>query len=256
MAVPIGLQLYTLGDEARRDFFGTIRRVAAIGYDGVEFAGYHDTPADELNALLVDCGLQAAGTHLPVPVLRDDLDAQIDYCLAIGCPTILCPTFRVEERSASFFERMADFFNETAALCRARGLEFAYHIHGHEFIDLDGRSGMDVLFDCTDPELVGFELDTYWVERAGVNALGLFRDNAQRCTFLHFKDAIDRVDWHDTEVGDGIVDVPGILAAAADSAVRWFIVEQEAFRIPPLESVAVSLRNLRRLYGESGKDQG
>ncbi|MCY4525050.1 MAG: sugar phosphate isomerase/epimerase [Anaerolineaceae bacterium] len=255
MGIPIGLQLYTTGDETRRDFLGTIRRVAAIGYDGVEFAGYFDTPAPTLKATLEDCGLRAAGTHLPVPVLRGDLAAQIEYSLAIGCPTILCPAFRVEERSAAFFERMADFFNDTASMCRASGLDFAYHIHGHEFVDFDGRSGMDILFERTDPALVGFELDTYWVEKAGVDALTLFQANAGRCTFIHFKDAIDRVDWHDTEIGAGIIDVPGILAAAGESAVGWFIVEQEAFTMPPMDSVAVSLANLRRLYQQSGKDQ-
>ncbi|MCY4023055.1 MAG: sugar phosphate isomerase/epimerase [Anaerolineaceae bacterium] len=251
MNTPIGLQLYTIGDETRRDFIGAIRRVAAIGYDGVEFAGYFDTPANELKAALDDCGLRAAGTHVHFPKLRDDLPAQIDYSLAIGCPTILCPFFHAEERNAELFERMADFFNETASTCRDRGLEFAYHIHGHEFVELDGRSGMDILFDRTEPGLVGFELDTYWVERAGADALTLFREYADRCTFIHFKDAINRVDWHDTEIGAGIIDVPGILSAAADSAVRWFIVEQEAFTMPPMESVAISLANLRRLYQES-----
>lgn len=255
MTIPIGLQLYTIGDETRRDFTGTIRRVAEIGYDGVEFAGYFDTPAPELKATLDDCGLRAAGTHLPVPVLRDDLAAQIEYSLAIDCPTILCPAFRVEERSTAFFERMADFFNETALICRASGLEFAYHIHGHEFVELDGRSGMDILFERTEPGLVGFELDTYWAEKAGVDALALFRANAGRCTFIHFKDAIDRLDWHDTEIGAGIIDVPGILSAAAESAVRWFIVEQEAFTMPPMDSVAISLANLRRLYQESEREQ-
>ena len=255
MTIPIGLQLYTIGDETRRDFLGTIRRVAAIGYDGVEFAGYFDTPASELKAALDNCGLRAAGTHLPVPVLRQDLAAQIEYSLAIGCPTLLCPAFRVEERSAAFFEGMADFFNETASTCRASGLEFAYHIHGHEFVELGGRSGMDILFERTDPSLVGFELDTYWVEKAGADALSLFRANAGRCTFIHFKDAVDRIDWHDTEIGAGIIDVPGILAAARDSAVRWFIVEQEAFTMPPMESVAVSLANLRRLNQESEEDR-
>lgn len=255
MTIPIGLQLYTIGEETRRDFIGTIRRVADVGYDGVEFAGYFDTPARVLKETLDDCGLRAAGTHLPVPVLRDDLPAQIEYSLAIGCPTLLCPAFRVEERSAAFFERMADFFNKAASACRDSGLKFAYHIHGHEFVDLEGRSGMDILFDRTDPALVGFELDTYWVERAGVDALALFRANAARCTFIHFKDAIDRVDWHDTEIGAGIIDVPGILSAAAESAVRWFIVEQEAFTMPPMESVAISLANLRRLYQPSGRGQ-
>ncbi len=256
MTIPIGLQLYTIGEETKRDFLGTIRRVGAIGYDGVEFAGYFDTSADVLKRTLDESGLRAAGTHLGVPVLRSDLAAQIDYSLAIDCPTILCPSFRVEERSAAFFQRMADFFNMTAQTCLASGLGFAYHIHGHEFIEFDGQTGMDILFEHTDPALVGFELDTYWVEKAGVDALTLFRENAQRCTFLHFKDAKDRVDWHDTEIGDGIIDVAGILAAVPGSAVKWHVVEQEAFDVPPMESIVISLNNLRRMSAATGKEQG
>jgi len=254
MSIPIGLQLYTILDEARRDLVGTIHRVAAIGYDGVEFAGYFDTPAATLQRALAESGLRAAGTHVGLPLLRTDLPAQLDYSLAIGCPTILCPAFRVEERSAAFFHTMADFFNATAAQCRANGLDFAYHIHGHEVIDFDGQTGMDILFGHTDPDLVGFELDTYWVEKAGVDALRLFREHAQRCTFIHFKDAVDRLHWRDTEIGAGIIDVAGILAAVPQSAVRWFIVEQEAVAMPPLESVAVSLANLRRMSASPGKD--
>ena len=123
--IPIGLQLYTIGQETKRDFLGTIRRVGAIGYDGVEFAGYFDTSAEVLKRTLEESGLRAAGTHLGVPVLRDDLAAQIEYSLAIDCPTVLCPSFRVEERSAAYFQRMAEFFNTTAQTCQASGLGFA-----------------------------------------------------------------------------------------------------------------------------------
>jgi sugar phosphate isomerase/epimerase len=249
MSIPIGLQLYTIKEETAQDFLGTIRKVGEIGYDGVEFAGYFGTPAADLKRTLETSGLKVAGTHLNTTILRTELAANIDYCHAIGCPTILCPAFKVEERSVDFFKGVADFFNEVAQTCKDNHLGFAYHIHGHEFIDFDGKTGMDVLFANTDPALVFYELDTYWVEKAGVDALALFQANADRCTFIHFKDMKDRVDWRDTEIGAGLIDVAGIIAASADSAVEWYVVEQEAFDMPRMESIAVSLKNLRKLTG-------
>ncbi len=247
MTIPIGLQLYTIKDETAKDFLGTIRKVGQIGYDGVEFAGYFDTPAAELKQTLVDSNLQVAGTHLNTRILRNDLAANIDYCQAIDCPAILCPSFKVEERSADFFKGMADFFNETAQTCKDNDLGFAYHIHGHEFIDFGGQTGMDILFENTDPSLVYYELDTYWVEKGGADSLALFKANADRCSFIHFKDMKDRIDWHDTEIGDGLIDVAGIIAASADSAVEWFVVEQEAFDMPVMDSIVISLKNLRQM---------
>lgn len=247
MTIPIGLQLYTIKDETAKDFLGTVRKVGEIGYDGVEFAGYFGASAADLKKTLMESNLRVAGTHLNTTILRNELAANIDYCKTIDCPTILCPSFRVEERTADFFKGMADFFNEVAQTCKTNDLGFAYHIHGHEFIDFDGKSGMDILFENTDSSLVFYELDTYWVEKAGVDALSLFKAYANRCSFIHFKDMKDRVDWHDTEIGDGMIDVAGIIAASGDSAVEWYVVEQEAFDMPPMESIAVSLKNLRRM---------
>lgn len=247
MSPPIGLQLYTIKDETEKDFFGTIRRVGALGYDGVEFAGYFGAAATDLKQVLDESKLRAAGTHLNVNILRNELDVNIDYCKIIECPTILCPSFKVEERSASFFEQMADFFNEVAQKCKSSGLDFAYHIHGHEFVDFGDKTGMDILFENTDPALVNYELDTYWVERAGVDALAFFKQHGARCTFIHFKDMKDRNDWHDTEIGNGLIDTQGIIDASKAFDVKWFVVEQEAFDMPPMESIAVSLENLRRM---------
>ena len=230
MSKPIGLQLYTIKEETAKDFLGTLRKVAEIGYDGVEFAGYFDTSAPDLKQVLDETNLRVAGTHLNTTILRNDLAANIEYAQAIDCPTILCPSFKVEERSADFFKKIANFFNEVAQTCKASGLGFAYHIHGHEFIDFDGKSGMDILFENTDSSLVFYELDTYWVEKAGVDALSLFKAHADRCSFIHFKDMKDRVDWHDTEIGDGMIDVAGIIAASSDSAVEWFVVGARGVR--------------------------
>ena len=241
----IGLQLYSIKEETAEDFFGTLRRVAEIGYDGVEFYGYFDTPAAELKKLLNELNIAPAGTHVGVNVLRDGLDSQIEYAKAIDCPVLICPGFRVEGEHT--FHEMATLFNQSGAACKAAGLRFLYHLHGHEYAQYNGKTGMDILIEETDPALVGWEPDVFWIENAGVSAVEFIQQHAGRCPYVHLKDTKDRTDWHDTEIGDGALDMPGIVQAAKAGGVEWFIVEQEAFDMPRMDSVAISLKNTRRL---------
>ena len=247
MAIPIGIQLYSIKEDTSEDFFGTLRKVGEIGYDGVEFAGYFGASASDLKQVLADSGLKAAGSHLGMKILQDDIDSNIDYAKAIDCPALICPGFKVEAETEDFFKGIAHSFNQFGAKCDAAGLMFAYHIHGHEFVDVGGKTGMDIILAETDPSLVSFEPDTYWVERAGVDALQFYLDNKDRCTYVHFKDSEDRDEWHDVEIGDGIIDVAGIINATDASVVKWYVVEQEAYKMPRMESIAISLKNLRNL---------
>lgn len=244
---PITLQLYTIREDTAADFFGTLGRVAEIGYDGVEFAGYYDTPAAELKRRLDDLNLRVAGTHLVVDVLRSALDEHIEYAATIGCPAIICPGFWGVDYNEATFRAMSALFNQCAERCAASGVQFGYHVHGHEFVDLGGKTGMDLMFEETS-DLVKYELDTHWVERAGVDSLAFFNAHRPRITHLHLKDAIDRENWRDTEVGAGVIDMRGLIAAAADhSQVEWLVVEQEAFDMPRMDSIAISLRNIRAM---------
>ncbi len=243
----LGLQLYSVKEDVAEDFFGTLAKVAEIGYDGVEFAGYKDVAAPDLKAVLDDYGLVAAGTHVGVQALENDLENQIADAKAIDCPALLCPGFWGMDKTVALFQRMADLFNHVGEHCKAAGLGFFYHIHGHEFVQFDDQSGMDILLENTDPALVGFEPDTYWIERVGVNALDFVQKHGARCGYIHLKDTKDRDEWLDAEIGDGLIDIADIIKAAAQFDVAWFIVEQEYFEMPRLESVAISLQNVRQM---------
>ena len=241
----IGLQLYSIKEETERDFFGTLRRVAEIGYDGVEFAGYFGAEAADLKALLAEIDLLACGTHVGAQVLQNDLDNAIAYASAIDCPAVICPGFKVEGEHT--FHEIAALFNKAGAASKAAGMKFLYHLHGHEFVQYGDKTGMDILIEETDPALVGWEPDVYWVEKAGVSAVEFIQKNGDRCPYIHMKDMKDRSDWHDTEVGAGALDSAGIIRAAQAFPVEWYIVEQEAYDMPQMESIAISLQNLRQL---------
>ncbi len=244
----IGLQLYTVRQEAATDFLGTIRKVAGIGYEGVEFDRYFGTPAHVLKRTLDETGLAAAGSTVRWPVLENGLEASIEYCRLIGSPAIVCPWIDAGMRqSLDGFKKIVDSFHSFGAMCADNGIRFLHHIHGFEFEPIGGTCLMDYLLDHLDPKLANFEVDVYWVEHAGVDAVQFMQRHAERCPYIHFKDTRDKKNFHDTEVGEGAIDMPSIMGLGKAHQAEWFIVEQESFDIPPMESVATSLRNLRKM---------
>ncbi len=252
----IGLQLYTVKEEVSKDLLGTLRAVAHMGYEGVEFASVPREPAAIVKEVLDESKLECAGVVAPLHELLDDhaFAYATNYCRTIGCDTILMPWLTDEYRiDADAYIAAASILNGVGTRCKAEGMSLLYHVHGYEFVDFDGVTGLDILMDRSNPELVGLEPDTYWIEHGGADSLAVYQRFSQRSLTIHFKDARDRQSWHDVEVGVGIIDVAGILAAAKSKPVRWFVVEQEKFEMPPMESAAISFRNLKRLAKENYK---
>jgi sugar phosphate isomerase/epimerase len=241
--VPVALQLYTVRDESARDFAGTLRRVAQIGYTAVEFAGYGGLAADELKVLLSETGLRAASTHVGLATLDADLDHQIDYCLAIDCQYLMLPWIEPRRRGAEAMRDLALRLNEFGRRCQQRGVDFGYHNHDFEFARSDGRYLLDQLLDATDPALVVLELDVYWAAYAGADPATYLRQRAGRVPLVHLKDMAP--DRSFAEVGDGTLDLPGIFTAAEEGGARWYIVEHDRPSMPSLESARRSLQNLR-----------
>lgn len=244
----VGLQLYSLKEAAQKDLVGLLKTVAQIGYDGVEFAGYFDTPAETLRHTLQDLQLGVSGTHIGSEALKHNLDGVLAYSAAIDCPTVICPGFwGVDLKQERSFRDMGQFFNQVGARCRQHGLQFRYHIHGHEFEMFAGRSGLDVMLAEIDPPNMTLQPDTCWVESAGLDAVQFLKTYGPRCGSVHLKDIRSRADRHDTEVGTGAIDMRGVIAEAQALSIEWLVVEQEQYTIPPLESVAISLNNIRAM---------
>lgn len=243
--IPVALQLYTVRDETARDFAGTVRRVAEMGYPAVEFAGYGGLTAEQMVALLSETGLRAASTHVGLDALESDLDQQLDYCSAINCTHLVLPWLAPEYRTAEAFRAMAPKLNEIGRRCADRGISFAYHNHDFEFAANgdEGKTLLDTLRDSTDTVLVGFEVDVYWAAFAGIDPVELLGRYAGRVRLVHMKDL--GADRGFAEVGDGTLDMRGICAAAETAGARWLIVENDAPRMPSLESARRSLENLR-----------
>lgn len=240
----IALELYTVRDEASRDFVGTLRRVAEIGYAGVEFSGYGNLAAQELPALLAETGMRAVATHLRLDALQDaQLDESIRYCLAIGCPVIVLPWLAQEWRTREGMQSLAPRLNAIGERCREQGITFAYHNHDFEFARVEGGYLFDHLLQATDPALVKLELDVYWAAYAGVDPVAFLHNHAERIALIHLKDmAADRPM---IEVGKGTLDMQSICAFARERNL-WGIVEHDHPRLPSLESARISLEYLKQ----------
>jgi sugar phosphate isomerase/epimerase len=244
--IQVALQLYTVRDDMAKDFAGTLKKVAEIGYPAVELAGTGGLSAKELRALLDGLGLKVVGTHVGLDGLTKDLQATMEYNLTIGNPFLVCPGIPEERRSnADAWRETGAIFNRAAGEARKSGLAVAYHNHDIEFKQFDGKYGLDIFLEATDASLVGVELDVFWAQYGKVNPVQYMSKHPGRFPLLHLKDmGTDGKSM--TEVGEGIVDFMGIFAQAERAGVRAYIVEQDTCARPPLESVRISLENLKR----------
>jgi sugar phosphate isomerase/epimerase len=245
MKIPVALQLYTVRNETAVDFVGTLEKVAEMGYKGVEFAGYGDLSSTELKSHLDRLGLKAVGSHVPLDLLKNNLDEVIRYNKEIGNKYIVCPYAKFDDFDQC--KELADFLSEAGKKCKEQGLQMCYHNHAHEFEAINGEAGLDVLFKESEAQNVAAEIDTYWVTRAGVDAPGYVRKYAGRCPIIHLKDMEDSEDKHFAEVGLGVIDIKSIVDAGYDIGAEWFVVEQDKCKRPALESAKISIDNLKKM---------
>lgn len=247
----IGLQLYTLRDVTNEDFEGTLRQVAAMGYQGVEFAGYGGIEAEKMRDLLQELGLTAIGSHIGLQILDEQIEEEIAYLQTIGAKYAICPWLPSDQRDAEawqgHFVKLAQFGKRF----REAGISFCYHNHEFEFeVEIDGEPVFDVLYERIGAELLKVEMDIGWVQYAGKDPLAYISKYEGRLPLLHLKDyresteeGIDTV-----ELGRGELALLPIIQRAEQSGVEWIIVEQDTCANPPLESVAESMQWLKQNY--------
>lgn len=241
----IAIQMYSVRDEEQKDFLGTLEKVSEIGYKGVEFAGFFDTPADVLKKTLERLQLKSVASHTAIELLQDNLDDVIRYNQTIGTNYIICP-WDVCKSKEEYLQRAA-FFNVVAKKIDHAGMKFAYHNHAHEFDIVDGKYGLDYLYELTDPKIFIPQLDVYWIYYAGINPVDYIEKYAGRCKLIHLKDMKDAESKAMTEVGAGILDMKSIIAKGQEIGVEWFTVEQDVCEIPSLESIRISYENVKKL---------
>lgn len=230
IGVPIGLQLYTLRGPLAEDLPGTLARVAEIGYREVELAGLHGATAAGFRAHLDRAGLGAPSSHVSIDEVRTDLDRLLEDAATLGVGTLVVPWLAPAERTAEGYRRVADDLNHAGERAARSGVAVAYHNNDFEIARSGGPSGWDLILERTDPALVTMQMDVFWAVAGGADPLAYLRAHSGRFTSMHAKDRTPSGDM--VAVGEGEIDYPAILAAAARQGLAHVFVEHDEPRDP------------------------
>jgi sugar phosphate isomerase/epimerase len=241
MTAPIALQLYTLRDSLARDFEGVVRKVAELGYEGVETAGFNGTTPQSAANLFHDLGLQVCSAHGALP-LGDRQNEVLDLISLLNCRNLVCAYFPAEEfETRDRIKRVCDQLNQADEVARANGLTFFYHNHWWEYRHrIDNRPAYQIMLEHLSPT-VRLEIDTYWVKTGGKDPAAILRELGTRASLLHIKDGSTDESQPMVAVGEGIMDWPSVMA---ESKAEWLIVELDRCATDMMEAVGKSYEYL------------
>jgi sugar phosphate isomerase/epimerase len=243
--IPIGLQLYSVREDCARNLPETLRAVAEMGYEGVEFAGYYDYSAGDLRKMLDDLGLRCCGTHTGLPTLLGDaFEATAEFNKTLGNKYLVVPWMPEERRtSRKAWQEIASLFDELAGKADRHGLRVGYHNHHFEFEPLEGETPWDTFFGNTSPDVV-MQLDTGNCMHGGGNPVEYLERYPGRAGTVHLKEydaANDKA-----VIGEGAVPWQKVFSLCESTGgTEWYIVEQETYAYPPVECVRKCLENLK-----------
>jgi sugar phosphate isomerase/epimerase len=235
----VGIQLYTLRDDARRDLEGTLTNIARIGYKDVELLSSMNNFGMEptrLRALLDRLGLRAPSTHVGGDAFND-LDRQIDAAKILGHQYIVLASLPTDTPTLDDYRRWADRLNEAGRRAQPSGVRIAFHDESIDFKKIGGVVPYDVLAERTDPALVRLQLDTGNLALAGADVYDYQKRYGSRYWLFHIKDVPAIGAEHDTELGKGVVDFKRLFANIDHIDEKFLYVEQESYPGTPLESV-------------------
>ena len=244
--IPIALQLYSIRDVCAQDLPGTLKAVADMGYEGVEFAGYHGYDAPALRSMLDDLGLKVAGTHLSLASLQGDaFESTVAFNRTLGNRFLIVPGLPPECRnSAEAWKRTAEAFTEIAARLAPHDMATGYHNHNHEFTPQDGQIPFELFFDGT-PTAVVMQSDSGNAWEAGVDICPYIEKYAGRSRTVHLKESSKA---GEALVGEGDTDWEALFTLCETvGGTEWYIVEQETYPVPPLDAVRKCLDNLKAM---------
>lgn len=288
MSLKLGLQLFTVRNYLRDDLEAGLKKFADMGFKNVEFASFdpealsgekppiRKVTAQEMNEMMNRLGMKMIAFSVPMPndvqeAVKSEFnwEAAAKYAKEANCVglSISMMFFRDRDEVLQF----AEYCNKAAMICKKYGVKFIYHNHFQEFQKFNGEYVLDIFLANTDPEWVKIELDTFWVKRGGVDPVNYLGKIADRCILIHQKDLSSKctnIDLlagyegfvgqdkfseakHDEfiEVGQGVLDIPGILAKARElGCVEYLIIEQDYSTLDPVTSAQTSYDYIKQYF--------
>ena len=269
MALPVAVQVYSVRGDASADLRGTLEKIKEMGYDGVEFAGLYDNDPAEIKKMCAEIGLVPISAHVPYrDMIKDPEGVLADYA-TIGCKFVAVPYLIPEDRPGTEgFPEVIKNVKILGEVANKLGMTLLYHNHDFEFIKLDGKYALDILYDEVPADLLQTELDTCWVNIGGEVPADYIKKYSGRTPVVHLKDfygeksedmdeliGIEKKaptrpgNFEFRPVGSGLQDFPTILKASEAAGATWVVVEQDnpSMGLTPMESIAKSRAYLKSI---------
>lgn len=248
----VGAQLYTVRAfvQTAADLAETLEKVAAIGYTDVQISALGAIHHKEVATMVEDNGLTVSSTHTGWERLRNELDVVVEEHMAWHCQHVAIPMLPREYYSLDGLSRFLDELAPISQALAREGLDISYHNHSHELARYGGQTWLAMLYEQADPAMLKAEIDTYWIQAGGGDPAAWIRELGDRQPLLHLKDMVPMPDREQrmAEIGEGNLNWPPILQAAAEVGVAWYLVEQDhCYDRDPFESLAISYHNLRAM---------
>lgn len=254
-----GMQLYTVRNDISKNLAGTLQYVAKAGYSQIELFGFNGktffgkTPK-EFKGMFDENKLTAPSGHYSLHPTAydgktDEWKLSIEAAVTMGNKYMVIPWLDDKHRSTEDFKKLAGIINIYAELTKAAGMKLAYHNHDFEFGKMDdGKTYYEFLLTQTDPKMVHFEMDLYWVIYAGHNPVDWFEKYPGRFTMWHVKDMTTnkKGEKESTQVGDGTIDFASLFAQRKLSGLKYAFMEQEAYTMPEEQCIKRSIEYMKK----------
>jgi sugar phosphate isomerase/epimerase len=242
LGAPLGLQLYSLRDDAPKDLPGTLARLRALGIVEVESAGLYDRDAAAVKAAFDQAGLKCSGSHIGYDRWQKDAAGAVKEAKALGARFATVAWIKGEKDfTREDALRAAEVFNAAGKACAAEGVRFCYHCHGYEFVPSPEGTLFDTIAKNTDPKQVSFEIDVYWAKAGGADPAKVIAGLPGRVPLLHVKDMAKGLalppgsyssdNSTNVVVGTGQIDWPAVFRAAKASGGEIYYIEDESPKV-------------------------
>ena len=282
----VGIQLFSIPKIVEKDFAGTMKMLATIGYKEIEFYGPYSFSASEdaerwkavtpslgfsgsgffgltvqqVKKILDDNGLSTPSMHTGLITLENKMAEMAEAANVLGTKYVILPSAETQA-NLDGYKRQAEQFNKIGESAAKHGLRFAYHNHGNGLKEMDGQVPMELIIEQTDPKLVFFQMDVYWTMAGGVDPVAYLDKYPGRYRLMHVKDMIKKVhfsgdggdpkQWIElfpylTDAGSGVFDWTSILSHAKKSGVEHYVVERDLAPNPE-ESLKKAFQYLSQL---------
>ncbi len=269
MALPVAVQVYSVRNEAKEDLRGTLEQIKKMGYDGVEFAGLYGYAPEDIKKMCDEIGLVPISAHVPYLDMMGAPKGILSKYATIGCKYVAVPYLTPDYRPGTpCFDEVIENIKLLGKVAKDMGIQLLYHNHDFEFMKIDGKYALDILYDEVPAEYLQTELDTCWVNVGGEVPADYIGKYSGRAPVVHLKDfygeksenmyeligikteAPKRPDGFELRpLGCGVQNVPDILKAAENAGAEWVVVEQDnpSMGLTPMESIAKSREYLKTL---------